>query len=171
MPFTAPNTRTLCWRAERRRPLAVTEKTRTGDTLATPPNRLGKPEPFHGVARPILEAALSAYRLWLLCDAGLSLLRAVASHAKQPTPKLIGELAEWLRSGLQIRVHRFDSGTRLQTFHRISTDREAETSACYTACRTCPFCLRSATGQFFLLFVPRSRTLKATSDVRHLRPL
>ena len=24
-----------------------------------------------------------------------------------------GELAEWLRSGLQIRVHRFDSGTRL----------------------------------------------------------
>ena len=25
-----------------------------------------------------------------------------------------GELAEWLRSGLQIRVHRFDSGTRLQ---------------------------------------------------------
>ena len=27
-----------------------------------------------------------------------------------------GELAEWLRSGLQIRVHRFESGTRLQTF-------------------------------------------------------
>ena len=25
-----------------------------------------------------------------------------------------GELAEWLRSGLQIRVHRFESGTRLQ---------------------------------------------------------
>ena len=25
-----------------------------------------------------------------------------------------GELAEWWRSGLQIRVHRFDSGTRLQ---------------------------------------------------------
>ena len=24
-----------------------------------------------------------------------------------------GELAEWLRSGLQIRLHRFDSGTRL----------------------------------------------------------
>lgn len=24
-----------------------------------------------------------------------------------------GELAEWLRSGLQIRVHRFESGTRL----------------------------------------------------------
>ena len=27
---------------------------------------------------------------------------------------LHGELAEWLRSGLQIRPHRFDSGTRLQ---------------------------------------------------------
>lgn len=27
-----------------------------------------------------------------------------------------GELAEWLRSGLQIRVHRFDSGTRLHLF-------------------------------------------------------
>lgn len=25
-----------------------------------------------------------------------------------------GELAEWLRSGLQIRPYRFDSGTRLQ---------------------------------------------------------
>jgi hypothetical protein len=25
-----------------------------------------------------------------------------------------GELAEWLRSGLQIRVHEFDSRTRLQ---------------------------------------------------------
>ena len=29
-----------------------------------------------------------------------------------------GELAEWLRSGLQIRVHRFDSGTRLHQFLR-----------------------------------------------------
>ena len=29
-----------------------------------------------------------------------------------------GELAEWLRSGLQIRLHRFDSGTRLHpSFH------------------------------------------------------
>ena len=26
---------------------------------------------------------------------------------------LIGELAEWLRSGLQIRVHEFESRTRL----------------------------------------------------------
>ena len=30
----------------------------------------------------------------------------------------VGELAEWLRSGLQIRVHRFDSGTRLQSLSR-----------------------------------------------------
>lgn len=30
-----------------------------------------------------------------------------------------GELAEWLRSGLQIRVHRFDSGTRLQSFQWV----------------------------------------------------
>ena len=29
---------------------------------------------------------------------------------------ICGELAEWLRSGLQIRVHRFDSGTRLQVY-------------------------------------------------------
>jgi hypothetical protein len=29
-------------------------------------------------------------------------------------PAIFGELAEWLRSGLQIRAHRFDSGTRLQ---------------------------------------------------------
>jgi hypothetical protein len=28
---------------------------------------------------------------------------------------LSGELAEWLRSGLQNRVHRFNSGTRLQS--------------------------------------------------------
>ena len=33
-----------------------------------------------------------------------------------------GELAEWLRSGLQIRVHRFDSGTRL---HLILLDFSA----------------------------------------------
>ena len=26
---------------------------------------------------------------------------------------LFGDVAEWLRSGLQIRLHRFDSGTRL----------------------------------------------------------
>jgi hypothetical protein len=29
-------------------------------------------------------------------------------------------LAEWLRSGLQIRVHRFDSGTRLQLFQGVA---------------------------------------------------
>ena len=37
-----------------------------------------------------------------------------------PYCKDYGELAEWLRSGLQIRVHRFESGTRLQfisSFH------------------------------------------------------
>lgn len=27
-----------------------------------------------------------------------------------------GELAEWLRSGLQIRLYQFDSGTRLQMY-------------------------------------------------------
>ncbi len=35
----------------------------------------------------------------------------------------LGELAEWLRSGLQIRVHRFDSGTRLQYFRLFAASR------------------------------------------------
>ena len=38
------------------------------------------------------------------------------THLVPKAPKALhhgGELAEWLRSGLQIRVHRFDSGTRL----------------------------------------------------------
>ena len=30
-----------------------------------------------------------------------------------------GELAEWLRSGLQIRLHRFDSGTRLHLLPNV----------------------------------------------------
>ena len=29
---------------------------------------------------------------------------------------LVGAVAEWLRSGLQSRLHRFDSGPRLQPF-------------------------------------------------------
>lgn len=33
---------------------------------------------------------------------------AIAFHAHR------GAVAEWLRSGLQIRLHRFDSGPRLQ---------------------------------------------------------
>lgn len=32
----------------------------------------------------------------------------------------LGELAEWLRSGLQIRVYEFDSHTRLQYFQWVS---------------------------------------------------
>lgn len=31
-----------------------------------------------------------------------------------------GAMAEWLRSGLQIRVHEFDSRSRLQEFQRLS---------------------------------------------------
>jgi hypothetical protein len=31
-----------------------------------------------------------------------------------------GELAEWLRTGLQIRVHRFDSGTRLHVTKTVT---------------------------------------------------
>jgi hypothetical protein len=33
-----------------------------------------------------------------------------------PSPLPGGELVEWLCSGLQIRVHEFDSRTRLQPF-------------------------------------------------------
>ena len=41
-------------------------------------------------------------------------VRDLRSREIQPTSvSPFGELAEWLRSGLQIRVHRFDSGTRL----------------------------------------------------------
>src|SRR3954469_18283753 len=40
--------------------------------------------------------------------------RADASRAEQlPSRQLPGAVAEWLRSGLQSRVHRFDSGRRL----------------------------------------------------------
>ena len=35
----------------------------------------------------------------------------------------VGELAEWLRSGLQIRLHRFESGTRLQLPRNALTPR------------------------------------------------
>ncbi len=33
----------------------------------------------------------------------------------------IGAVAEWLRSGLQSREHRFDSGPRLQALIRLSS--------------------------------------------------
>src|SRR3954451_15434434 len=40
--------------------------------------------------------------------------RADASRAEQlPSRQLPGAVAEWLRSGLPSRVHRFDSGRRL----------------------------------------------------------
>src|SRR3954468_21176658 len=35
-----------------------------------------------------------------------------------------GAVAEWLRSGLQSRVHRFDSGRRLSRYARIVTSEE-----------------------------------------------
>ena len=40
--------------------------------------------------------------------------------------KTIGAVAEWLRSGLQSREHRFDSGPRLQLDYRLDQafDRE-----------------------------------------------
>ncbi len=50
---------------------------------------------------------------------GAPLLRIAPSRVKHPGCKAFGELAEWLRSGLQIRLRRFDSGTRLQTFQKV----------------------------------------------------
>ena len=38
-----------------------------------------------------------------------------------PPPLAQGDVAEWLRSGLQIRVYRFDSGRRLQRVRLIRT--------------------------------------------------
>ncbi len=40
----------------------------------------------------------------------------VASSSLVSRSKLFGVVAEWSRSGLQIRVRRFDSGRRLQDF-------------------------------------------------------
>ena len=48
-------------------------------------------------------------------------------------PVLLGAVAEWLRSGLQSRVHRFDSGRRLwqraRRSPRAGADRVAGTAA------------------------------------------
>ena len=56
-----------------------------------------------------------------------------------------GELAEWLRSGLQIRVHRFDSGTRLH-FSESSSPKSADTilNEVLGECRTSQECSSAA---------------------------
>ena len=44
-------------------------------------------------------------------------------RAEGANPPLHGDVAEWLRSGLQIRVHRFDSGRRLHDLADLRTER------------------------------------------------
>ena len=56
----------------------------------------------------------SAVPIFVMSGAGLLVLGLWLAHGRPDTPFHDGDVAEWLRSGLQIRVRRFDSGRRLQ---------------------------------------------------------
>jgi hypothetical protein len=48
-----------------------------------------------------------------MCGAGRFRIRVESDNHAGATLRNPGDVAEWLRSGLQSRVHRFDSGRRL----------------------------------------------------------
>ena len=73
-------------------------------------------DPAAALAKPVEELPAAAVRLQS------SYARSMAHRAWPCRGGPGGDVAEWLRSGLQIRVRRFDSGRRLQyltNFHML----------------------------------------------------